>query len=416
MGRVTIALRLPATGVLAALISSAFGCGSVNPPRAAAPDVPMGVGQTKCQIAKGQDNPLVTEWAASEKANLEAHLARGAVVVAYSGCELRLLPDCPVRGGYQWRRTTTSTDVIEIRDEDELYAKLPLGAVTLEGELQRSGRLAVQTTVSGQLVLQGLVLEDIARNPACVGATHVMGQLSVGAFKLRSGGSMKTGGGVGVPMVGGSASTSSEEVVVREAGSPDKCKEATEQAPHPECRSPLQIFLQPLPETLVDRGPPGTVKVRFVSASSEQKWNVVVGDRKLCETPCEKWVDPVMPYAMRAEAGFLQRDHVVELPDLREHQTHGPLQVRAHERSTAGLTGGITATTFGGLGVAAGTVFLAVGCTSDERKGMCTAGAITLPVGALLTGGGIWLIVDSGPYAEVRPDQRPPQLGVGGQF
>ncbi len=170
MERVTFALRRPATGVLTALVIAAFGCGGVNSPRATAPEVPMGAGQTKCQIAKGQDNPLVTEWAASEKANLEARLARGAVVVAYSGCELRLLPDCPVRGSYQWRRTTTSTDVVGIRDEDELYAKLPLGALTLEGELQRSGRLAVQTTVSGQLVLQGLALEDIARNPACVGA------------------------------------------------------------------------------------------------------------------------------------------------------------------------------------------------------------------------------------------------------
>ena len=39
---------------------------------------------------------LVTEWPASEKANLEVRLREGAVAVAYSGCEMRLVPDCRV--------------------------------------------------------------------------------------------------------------------------------------------------------------------------------------------------------------------------------------------------------------------------------------------------------------------------------
>ena len=390
------------------------GCGKSAALRAKAPEVPTT--QTKCELAKGQSNPLVTEWAASEKANLEAHLARGAVVVAYSGCTLRMLPECPVRGTYAWKRTTTSTDVLEIRDADELYAKLPLGAVTLETELQRSGRLAVQTTVSGQLVLQGFSVEDVASNPACVGATHVLGQLSVGAFKLRSGGTLAARGGVGVPLVGGSAGTSSEETLVREAGDPEMCKSSTEQAPHGECRSPIQMFLQPLPDTLVDRGPPGTVKVRFVTGVANKKWKVVVGDRELCETPCERWVDPVMPYAMRSDEGFMQQNNVVEVPDLREYEGQGAMQVKAHPRSMAGLAGGVTATTFGGLGVAAGVVFLAVGCPSEDHKGFCTAGAITFPIGGLLTGGGIYLIVNSGARAEVAPGQQPQQLGVGGRF
>src|SRR6185295_15203925 len=104
-----------------------------------------------------------TEWPASEKANLEARLREGAVVVSYSGCTLRMLPRCRARGGYQWRRTTTSTDVVEIRNSDELFAKMPVGAVSLEGELQRSGRLAVQTTVSGQLQSSGFDANSIQR-------------------------------------------------------------------------------------------------------------------------------------------------------------------------------------------------------------------------------------------------------------
>jgi hypothetical protein len=404
---------LAALAGFTALASS--GCGAASAISPTAPQAPND-GLTRCTIARGQDNPLVTEWTASEKASLETQLQRGAVVVAYHGCEMRILSDCPVRGVYAWKRTTTSTDVIDIHDADELYSKLPLGAVKLEGELQRSGRLSVQTTVAGQLVLQGWEVADVANNPACVGATHVIGQLSIGTFKLKSGGAVRVGGGVSVPVIGGGASTSSEQAVVREAGDADKCKLASDQAPHPECASPIQVFLQPLPAQLVDRGPPGTVKVNFVAAEGGEKWSVQVGDRKVCETPCERWVDPVMPYTMRSEAGFMQKDNVADVPDLREQRGNGPFQVRAHPRSTAGLVGGITATTFGGLGLAAGVVFLAVGCSSDDRKGMCTAGKVTLPLGGLVTAGGIYLIVTSGERAEVLHGSASPRLGVGASF
>ena len=51
------------------------------------------------------------------------------------------------------KKTTLSTDTTDIRDEDELYAKLPLGAASLSGQLKTSGTLHVQTTVSGHMRL-----------------------------------------------------------------------------------------------------------------------------------------------------------------------------------------------------------------------------------------------------------------------
>src|SRR5688572_10646054 len=116
--------RSPIAAVLAV---SALPCGCASMglgPRASAPEMPTTL--TKCKVAASSDNPLVTEWPASEKANLEARLRQGAVAVEYSGCEMRLLPQCRLRGSYQWRRTTTATDVVEIHDADELYTKLPL--------------------------------------------------------------------------------------------------------------------------------------------------------------------------------------------------------------------------------------------------------------------------------------------------
>ena len=114
-----------------------------------------------------RSSPLVTEWPASEKANLENMSHAGAVAVAYSGCSMRLLPDCHVRGAYRWMRTTPSTDSLEINDTDDLYAKLPLGAASLEGELKRTGKLTVKTVVAGQLQLDGAGVNDVPGDGAC---------------------------------------------------------------------------------------------------------------------------------------------------------------------------------------------------------------------------------------------------------
>jgi hypothetical protein len=108
--------------VLFALAFSASGClssGASEPSKVVVPSDPTGL--AKCQVQKNQASPLVTEWPASEKAHLESMLSERAVVVSYSGCEMRLLDACRVPGGYRFKRTTIANDVIEIRSEDELY-------------------------------------------------------------------------------------------------------------------------------------------------------------------------------------------------------------------------------------------------------------------------------------------------------
>ncbi|MCC6557434.1 MAG: hypothetical protein IT372_31170 [Polyangiaceae bacterium] len=408
----------------AALAASACG-GASSPLRASAPAAPAG-GPSRCKVAAGQESPLVTEWPASEKANLESRIREGGVAVEYSGCSMRILAQCPVKGTYAWKRTTTATDTLEIRDADELYAKLPLGAVSLEGELQRSGRIAVQTTVAGQLELRGVTPAQIAPAGACAGATHLIGALSVGSFKLRSGGALAGAiwAGASVPVVGqAGGSTRSEETVMREAGDPEACKAATDESPTVECRSPIQVFLWPLPGAQEERGPRGTVKVGFYSAQGSRTWDVKSGERTLCETPCTKWVDPAVPFGMYSEGNILNGgDILVQVPDLRAYGS-GPIDVRAEGKSMAGLAGGVTMTTFGGLGTAAGIALLGYGCGVGE-SGVCAAGAITAPLSALLLlGPGIWLIIESGPEVHVSSPASPvarlaprPSLGLGGVF
>jgi hypothetical protein len=394
------------------------GCAEAPRPRPVLPTQPTEL--TKCKVGSGKQNPLVTEWPASEKANLEGRLREGAVVVSYTGCTMKLLPACHPKGSYAWRRTTTSTDTVEINDVDELYAKLPLGAASLEGELGRSGRIAVTTTVAGQLALTGLAPEEVPEGGACAGATHVIGALSVGAFKLKSGGAIHAKADVGIKGIGVGASTKSEETLVRDAGDPEACKKNSDAAPDVQCGSPIQVFLLPLPSLLAKVGPPGAVRVRFLSADAERKWDVVSNDAVLCTTPCDRWLDPGVALAMRSETSFFQKNSIT-VPDLHVAPAGSLVDVRAHPMAFGRFAGGVNLVTFGGLGLAAGIALTAVGCSNTaERGSMCTGGAITLPLTLGLLVPGIWLLSGSGAHAEVTTprDARAPgprvTLGPGG--
>jgi len=200
----------------------------------------------KCSVAASHEQPLVTEWPASYKARLEALLHEGAVAVEYSGCDLRIVDTCRLPGSYAWKRTTLSTDTTDIRDEDDLYAKLPLGAASLSGQLKTAGSLHVQTTVSGQMQLVGSGVSDATNGAECSRATHLVTALSVGAFKLMAGGEASASAGVDVHAAGVHATGSETKSVVRAAGDPASCQHATKDEPGVDCRSPIQIFLTPI--------------------------------------------------------------------------------------------------------------------------------------------------------------------------
>jgi hypothetical protein len=380
------------------------GCAPLRPQTPILPE--LRGEQAKCRVAASQQSPLVTEWPASEKANLEALLRQGAVAVAYSGCNLRVLPQCRLRGGYAWQRTTPAADLVEINNEDELYAKLPLGAVSLEGELKRSGKLSVQTVVSGQMRLENFAVNEVPAEGECAQATHVLGALSVGAFTLNRGGSAsaKAEGSVAeIGKAGGHRDRS--EGLVRSAGVPDSCGESTDTAPHPNCRSPVQAFLWTIPGRAGEEGPPGMVKTAFVSANANARWDVYIDDQVACTTPCSKWVDPGRPVLLRArEDGFVMGPDKIQLNNLAaDRPAAGALQLSAHPTARGELVTGLTFTSLGGLAALSGVALTAVGCGSDTHDGMCAAGAISLGVGALVVAGSIWLILDALPKADIAP-------------
>jgi hypothetical protein len=381
--------------------------GAPGGPQAFAPAPIPGVSQgpAACQYALSQGNPLLTEWPASEKSNLEVLLRGGAVAVEFTGCAMKLLPQCRPGGRYTFERTTLNSDSIDIKSSDELFAKLPLGAVSLEGELKRTGRLQVKTWVSGQARLEGVSPDQVSGSGDCARATHLLGGLTVGAFSLNAGGELSGGASADVVRLGeagGKASRSSEQL--RSAGDPDSCRLGSEYEPHFNCRSPIQAFLWRIPGRGRAEGPAGTIRVDLVSGNAGARWDVYYDDEVVCTTPCSKWLDPAHPilFRTRDEGRYGRGADRVRVPDLMPFASTGMVQVQAHPTSDGKLATGIVFTSFGGMAAITGIALAGVGCSDADRAGMCKAGAITGLVGAVVTAGSIMMILDSLPRAEFR--------------
>lgn len=311
--------------ILVAALAGAGCTPSLNglpKPIAASDPTPL----AKCKVAASQDRPLVTEWPASEKSRLEALIGRGAVVVAYSGCELRVLDACAIKGTYAFQKTTLASDTVEIASEDDLYAKLPLGAVRLEGDLKRAGRLAVRTTVVGQFALSGGSITDVPDAGECASATHVVSGLSVGAFKLLAGGKSSVSGGGGVVGLGAvGASHHEQEMTLTESGDPQACIETSDK-PNGNCKSPLQIFLQRIPNRQAapgtarvamdeEKAPAGAVRVNFTAANAAQHWSLLTAEGRLvCDLPCSRWVGSGSGYKLQLDAEKQEDISVVSVP------------------------------------------------------------------------------------------------------
>jgi hypothetical protein len=399
--------RHPASrATMAAVVAATAigGCATAPaPPRAELPQIPSE--QARCRVDATQQNPLVTEWPASEKSNLELRLREGGVAVAYAGCSMRILPECMLPGAYQWQRTTPATDRFEIRNEDELYARMPLGAASLEGELGRSGKLVMQTTVAGQYRLRGMVGRDVTATAGCERATHVVAGLSVGAFRLSAGGEARAEAKAELAGNKVTAERDRSRSLVREAGDPEHCRDSNEAAPNANCQSPIQLFLTPLGGRAEPEGPPGTVKVEFQSDPGSS-WQVISGKQVLCTTPCTRWLAPATPLMLRDDDASilrkLSRRNEVDVPRLDRHAAAGTVNVHADSGSWASYLGGGMVAAIGVEVMLVGAMFALSDCGRDATDNRCGTGLkVLVPLGALITAPGIWLIWRSWPRARI---------------
>ena len=81
-----------------AMVSLSCAGGAVEGPKAPGWE-PKGA--TKCYVKASQRKPLVVEWRAEDRAELETQARKGLVVVRYDGCEMEVLSRCKGPGQYE---------------------------------------------------------------------------------------------------------------------------------------------------------------------------------------------------------------------------------------------------------------------------------------------------------------------------
>ena len=210
-------------------------------------------GKNACN-PKNHLRPFIIEWDATDMSSFESYAANDIVVVRYEGCELQILDECrndSIRGSQgaykpvEW--TAGSLEKLNIQNQGELYAKLPLGAATLGGRVSGGEKFSMEYYVAGtrNATRDSVYANDIATNPGCEGATHFVYGYNLGAFALGSAKdfSAEAGGSAYGFGVGGKTSKTSQ--ADKKGGDLGVCKSdsATEVAG---CKAPIRLTLRPI--------------------------------------------------------------------------------------------------------------------------------------------------------------------------
>jgi hypothetical protein len=212
------------------------------------------VGQNRCPSGAAVSSPFVVEWDATDLSTFEAKASRDVVFVRYSACAIELLYGCsdngiPGRyGRYQEPIFTSGTvEGFTMSNQDELWAKLPLGAAKFGGSIQIGESLELRYFVSGAVNATRNYVERaaIADNPRCAGATHFVSAYNLGAFALLA--HKGASGDVTVGLeggAGGGGSTSTASSNLKQGGALDSCATEAQR----QCRVPIRLVLQPIDE------------------------------------------------------------------------------------------------------------------------------------------------------------------------
>jgi hypothetical protein len=208
--------------------------------------------------------PLVIEWPASERAELEARLKSGLVVVRYDGRTMDVLRHCRIAGEYAFNSTSVHRDHLVIEDQDALRSQLPLGAARLSATLRQTGRLEVRLAVVGTYRTANRRFRKGELEGDCDGASHVVSSVAVGAFELKAGGTSDVQHGATLVNLGATSKHESSHETLSSAGQVATCeRESGEHAAPPEgCGALVRLGLAVLrrdPEPVVapPAEPPG---------------------------------------------------------------------------------------------------------------------------------------------------------------
>ena len=243
-----------AAACLPALALASASCGaSVPDVDAKAPtlaDAQGSPGETaaRCEKADDRDSPLVVEWPGTHKVELESISKRGLVVVRYEGCKLSVLPLCEAKGAYTFESVSPQREGLEIKDENDLFAKLPVAAPGLRAEMASGKAFTLDYVLVGRRIAESAPADMTGD---CAGATHFVRTISVGAYKMDSMAKASQGADVDAGIVQAGGSRSSSRSRNRASGDVGGCASKTEldeaTARTAGCSAPVQLGLVKLP-------------------------------------------------------------------------------------------------------------------------------------------------------------------------
>lgn len=209
------------------------------------------VGKHTCN-PQDHERPFVVEWDATDTSSFQARAANDVIVVKYDGCRLTVLDSCnddAVRGSFgsykpiEW--TTGAIEKVDIANEIDLHAKLPLGEALLGGRVRAGEKFHMEYFVSGtrSATRPALYRADLAKVPGCAGATHFVYGFNLGAYVLAT--QTSSNAGVGGSALGASAGASraSATQVEKKAGEVAACRgESAREIDG--CKVPIRLTLR----------------------------------------------------------------------------------------------------------------------------------------------------------------------------
>ena len=135
--------------------------------------------------------PMTVDWQPESRAELETVMRSSVAVVHYDCHTLKVLKDCKVDGSYGFVGVEHKEQVIQLLNQEELQANVPLNGVSLtkqlHDELEHGGALDVATITIGKRSTPRVHASRRDLKGRCEGATHFIRRVSVGAFAIQTG-------------------------------------------------------------------------------------------------------------------------------------------------------------------------------------------------------------------------------------
>jgi hypothetical protein len=221
----------------------------------------------------------------------QSRAATDVVFVRYEGCDLRVLDACAndsvpgSLGAYrpvEW--TSGSVEKIDISNQGELYAKLPLGVASLSGRVQAGEKFAMEYFVSGvrTATRSSVYRGELEKNPGCKGATHFVYGFALGAFALASSKTMQSDATAGMKDIGAGENLINSSSAEKRGGRIESCQGETAKEVDT-CQVPIRLMLRELgeaaPPSRSDR-PEITMEETKLRESAARKR--IAGDGKGC--------------------------------------------------------------------------------------------------------------------------------------